>query len=82
MSTKIETTVGELPRALSNFPSDRRVSVVIEDSDEEKVRALNAMLKDSRASAAVDGEEALGKVRADLMALADTRAAMDVYRFA
>jgi hypothetical protein len=75
MSTKIETTIGELPRALSNFPDDRRVCVVVEDSDAEKVNAINTMLKDSRASAAVDGEKALGEIRADLIALADTRAA-------
>lgn len=75
MSTKIETTIGELPRTLSNFPSDRRVSVVIEDSDEEKAQALNAMLTDSRASAAVDGEKALGEVRASFLAQANARQA-------
>ncbi len=69
MSTKIETPIGNLPDALSSFPSDRRVSLVIEDSDEEKVTAINALLESSRGSEKIDGNNALEEIRAGFLAL-------------
>jgi hypothetical protein len=76
MSTKIETTVAELPRTLVSYPGDRRIYVEIEESDEEKIEEINAMLKRSRASGApIDGEKALAELRDSYLAAAKLQAA-------
>lgn len=72
MSTKIESTVRELPDAIakSGASGDQRVFVTILDSEEAvKLEELRQLIDEGLASGeAVDGEEAMAQVRRNLIA--------------